>query len=144
MLLAIAVHAGQIVHRDLAECMDHLAQTQRLALVVDEPEISAAIFEKDFGLPRQDFSCGSSNVPLISVGRSALALFQSEDPFLGPSAKNGVHHIAIAATDPEAAANASGIRTVNGPKKGVDGKDQVELASTFLKDHPAHNRVLTF
>jgi len=26
----------------------------------------------------------------------------------------------------------------------IVGKDQVELASTFLKDHPAHNRVLTF
>ena len=99
-----------------------------VALVVDEPETSAAIFEKDFGLPRQDFSCGSSNVPVISVGRSALALFQSEDPFLGPSAKNGVHHIAIAASDPQAAANASGIRTVNGPKKGVDDKYQIELA----------------
>lgn len=43
-----------------------------VALVVDEPETSAAIFEKDFGLPRQDFSCGASNVPMISVGKLSL------------------------------------------------------------------------
>ncbi|MEC8205010.1 MAG: hypothetical protein VX075_16150, partial [Pseudomonadota bacterium] len=47
-----------------------------VALVVDEPETSAAIFEKDFGLPRQDFSCGGSTVPAIAVGRSAMALFR--------------------------------------------------------------------
>ena len=41
-----------------------------VALVVDEPETSAAIFEKDFGLPREDFSAGDRNVP-ASVGRSA-------------------------------------------------------------------------
>ena len=74
-----------------------------VALVVDEPEASAAIFERDFGLPRKDFDCGSFNVPAISVGRSALALFQPDNPFLGPDAKKGVHHIAIAAADPETA-----------------------------------------
>ena len=75
-----------------------------VALVVDEPETSAAIFEKDFGLPRQDFSCGGSTVPAIAVGRSAMALFRPDDPFLGPEAQKGVHHIAIGADDPEAAA----------------------------------------
>ncbi len=99
-----------------------------VALVVDEPEASAAIFEKDFGLPRQDFTCGSLTVPAIAVGRSALALFQPDDPFLGPDAKKGVHHIAIAAADPKAAAEDSGVATVNGPASGLGGRTSIELA----------------
>tara|TARA_B100000676_G_scaffold282841_1_gene309049 strand:+ start:2865 stop:3791 length:927 start_codon:yes stop_codon:yes gene_type:complete len=99
-----------------------------VALAVDEPESAAAILEKDFGLPRQDFSCGPSNVPMISVGRSALAFFQPDDPFLGPSAKKGVHHIAIAAEDPEEKARASGIPTTGGASTGINGKNQIALA----------------
>ena len=99
-----------------------------VALVVDEPETSAAIFEKDFGLPRQDFSCGGSNVPMILVGESALAFFQPNDPFLGSDAKKGVHHIAIAAADPEGAAKDSGVVISGDASKGIDGKTQIALA----------------
>ena len=99
-----------------------------VALVIDEPDASAAIFEKDFGLPRQNFTCGSLTVPAIAVGRSALALFQPDDPFLGPDAKKGVHHIAIAAADPKAAAEDSGVATVNGPASGLGGRASIELA----------------
>ena len=45
-----------------------------VALVVDDPQRSAALFEQDFGLPRQEFSCAGSTVPVITVGASALAL----------------------------------------------------------------------
>ncbi|MDH3700999.1 MAG: VOC family protein [Alphaproteobacteria bacterium] len=99
-----------------------------VALVVDAPERSAALFETDFGLPRTDFSCGATTVPMISIGASALAFFQPGDPFLGPDARKGVHHVAIAASDPAAAAAASGLATVNGVSKGLDGKAQIELA----------------
>jgi len=99
-----------------------------VALVVDEPDKSAAIFEKDFGLPRQDFTCSGSNVPMVSVGQSALAFFQPSDPFLGPEAKKGVHHIAIAAGNPEATAKASGVPTSGDASKGIDGRAQITLA----------------
>ena len=99
-----------------------------VALAVDEPEASAAIFEKDFNLPRQDFACGRSSVPVVSVGRSALALFRPDDPFLGPDAKKGVHHMAIAAADPEAAADASGIARVGCVSEGLGGGPQVALS----------------
>jgi len=99
-----------------------------VALVVDEPETSAAIFEKDFGLPRQDFSCGGSNVPMIAVGKSALAFFQPDNPFLGSDAKKGVHHIAIATDDPESAAKESGVVISGDASKGIDGKTQIALA----------------
>lgn len=99
-----------------------------VALVVDDPDRSAAIFEQDFGLPRQDFACGNSTVPMISVGQSALAFFRPNDPFLGPDAKKGVHHIAIAAADPERAAEESGVPVSGEASKGIDGKTQIALA----------------
>ena len=99
-----------------------------VALVVDEPAASATIFERDFGLPRQEFSSGGRAVPAISVGATAMALFRPGDPFLGPDARKGVHHIAIAAQDPEAAARNSGLATVNDASEGLDGRTQVELA----------------
>ncbi len=99
-----------------------------VALVVDEPAASAAIFEKDFGLPRREFSSGSRAVPAISVGATAMALFQPGDPFLGPDAGKGLHHIAIAAPNPEAAVRNSGLATLNGASAGLGGRTQVELA----------------
>lgn len=99
-----------------------------VALVVDEPAASAAIFEKDFGLSRRDFSSGGRAVPAISVGAAAMALFQPGDPFLGPDSRKGVHHIAIAARNPEAAAENSGLATVNDASEGLGGRTQVELA----------------
>jgi len=100
-----------------------------VALVVDEPETSAVIFERDFELPRQDFTCGGSHIPTIAVGKSALAFFRPDDPFLGPGAKKGVHHIAISADDPEEAARNSGIPMVKGASEGLGGRPQMELSS---------------
>ncbi|MSQ62673.1 MAG: hypothetical protein EXR33_02350 [Betaproteobacteria bacterium] len=99
-----------------------------LALVVDDPKISAARFERDFGLPRRDFNCGGSTVPVISVGTTALALFGQADPSLGPDPKKGVHHLALGAADPEAAARAAGLPTAGSLSKGLDGKAQISLA----------------
>ena len=99
-----------------------------VALAVDEPDSAAMIFEQDFGLPRQDFSCGTANVPIISVGQSALAFFRPDDPFLGPDAKKGVHHIAIAAGDPEKEAKASGVEISGRASAGIGGKTQIALA----------------
>ena len=99
-----------------------------LALVVDEPAVSAARFEKDFGLPRRDFKCGSATVPMISLGATALALFGLDDPFLGPNPKKGVHHLGLCASDPEAAARAAGLPTAGNLSRGLDGKAQISLA----------------
>lgn len=99
-----------------------------LALAVDEPQASAARFEKDFGLPRRDFQCGGSTVPVISVGATALALFAQDDPFLGPNVKKGVHHLGLCAADPEAAARASGVSIAGNLSKGLGGKAQISLA----------------
>jgi len=99
-----------------------------VAVVVDEPDQSAAVFENDFGLPRQEMTVDGRAVPLISVGETAMAFFQPGDPFLGADAMKGVHHMAIAAADPVAAAEASGLAKMGGVAKGLGGKAQVELA----------------
>jgi len=99
-----------------------------LALVVDDPQASAERFEKDFGLPRREFKCGGSSVPLIPIGATALALFAQTDPFLGPQPKKGVHHLALCATDPESAARAAGLPTAGNLSKGLGARAQISLA----------------
>jgi len=99
-----------------------------LALVVDEPEATAARFENDFGLPRCSMLCGESTTPVISVGATALALFRLGDPFLGAHPRKGVHHMALATADPEAAARACGLPLAGDISKGLDGRAQVTLA----------------
>ena len=44
---------------------------------------------------------------MVHVGQTALALFEPADPFLGDGgASRGIHHIALGAQDPAAAARA--------------------------------------
>jgi methylmalonyl-CoA epimerase len=98
------------------------------ALVVDDPDRSASIFERDFGLPRTDLACGGSSVPMVSVGATAMAFFRVGDPFLGSDARKGVHHVAIAAADPEAAARDTGLDIAGALSEGIGGRAQMALA----------------
>jgi methylmalonyl-CoA epimerase len=68
-----------------------------VALVVTDTEATASVFERIFGLRKTDCPIGTSgrSVPVFSVGKSALALFPPDDPFVGGAAKPGVHHIAL-------------------------------------------------
>jgi catechol 2,3-dioxygenase-like lactoylglutathione lyase family enzyme len=97
-----------------------------VALVVDDPEATATILEKDIGLPKSTHASPSGNVPIISVGASALALFQPDDPFLGADVKKGVHHVAIE-RDNLATADAG---LAGEPSVGLDGKSQIVIPPT--------------
>lgn len=68
-----------------------------VALVVTDVEATATVFAHVFGLQRTDCLVGTirRSVPVFSVGKSALALFAQDDPFVGGAAKPGVHHIAL-------------------------------------------------
>ncbi len=103
-----------------------------VALAVDNVDAVATIFARDLGLRRVDCSVGHDRrVPVFGVGASAIALFEPGDPFLGDPAKPGVHHIALATEDPEAAARSHDIAVVdNGPREGLEGAWQVELDPT--------------
>ncbi len=98
-----------------------------VAVVVDDPKGVAAIFERDLGLPRTEVSAPGGAVRWITVGESAIALFESGHEFTGGAVRSGVHHIAIAASDPAARAAECGF-THDGATPGLGGGSQVELA----------------
>ncbi len=107
---------------------DHLAY---VALAVTDAQAAAAMLERDFGLPRRDASAGGRPIPLLSVGRTALALAQRGDPFVGGQERTGVHHIALAVADPRAAAGKAreaGVPLDAGDAgPGLDGGERVLL-----------------
>lgn len=83
-------------------CGDELAY---VALVVSDVEGAAAVWQNDFDLARSDCAAagGRGKTPLLHVGTTALALFSPDDPFLGKPSPTGVHHIALAVGDLDAA-----------------------------------------
>ena len=99
-----------------------------VALVVDEPETSANIFEKDFGLPRQDFSVAADRPSRPSLLGDPPWPYSAGRPVPRSRGAKGVHHIAIGADDPEAAARDSGLPTINGATDGIDRRPQIEIA----------------
>jgi catechol 2,3-dioxygenase-like lactoylglutathione lyase family enzyme len=107
---------------------DHIAY---VALVSADPEAAGAVFERHFRLPRHELSSPGGPVPLYPLGRGALALFPATHPLVGGEMKSGVHHIALAAENVEAAgarAAAVGIATDGGPADGLGGRRMRRLA----------------
>jgi methylmalonyl-CoA epimerase len=77
-----------------------------VALVSKDVDRTADFFERTLGLTRTDVHVGDTTrtVPVFAVGRSAVAVFAAGDSFVGGEERTGVHHLAIAAPDPERAA----------------------------------------
>ena len=99
-----------------------------VAIVVDDPDRVAAIFERDLGLPRTEVPAPGGTVPRIAVGASSIALFGHGHEFVGGAARGGVHHFAIATPDPATRAAACGFAAA-GATPGLGGGSQVELAT---------------
>ena len=99
-----------------------------VAVVVDDPDGVASIFERDLGLPRTEVAAPGGTVPWIAVGGSAVALFEPGHGFLAGAAGSGVHHLAISSPDPSAHALECGFDGA-GSTPGLNGGGQVELAT---------------
>lgn len=102
-----------------------------VALAVSDPDAAASVLEQSFALGRRD-ACtpDGRTVPLFGVGATALAVFASDDPFLGDEGHTGVHHIAIAAAQPAELLPRLGIAqadTIAGA--GLDGCEELRLAA---------------
>lgn len=104
-----------------------------VALVVSDVEGAATLFQRDFGLRRTDCAAGETGrrAPVLSVGRSALALFAPGDPFVGGQAKPGIHHIALGVKDPVAVATATAVGLGMAdpePRSGLNGARRLPLS----------------
>ena len=98
-----------------------------VALVVDNPDRVAEFYVNDLELQCEYRSVGGDQVPFVGVGETALALFSANNPFLGPEAAKGVHHIAVATVDPNSRAKDAFAELESEPTTGVDGRLQIEL-----------------
>lgn len=122
-----------------------------VALVVDDVEAAAAVWQNDFDLERSDHATGDGreSVPLFRIGHTALALFSSHATCLGEPAATGVHHLALAVEDLDAASDGlvqAGVAAETGNMEpGLDGGRRlllsVEAANglrTYLSDRVEH------
>ena len=68
-----------------------------VGVVVRDVAAVAEILERDFELPRGVCEIGDSGrvAPVFPVGRTALALFELGDSFVGGAEKTGLHHMAV-------------------------------------------------
>ena len=97
-----------------------------VALAVREAGPVADALERRFGLPRREARAPhGGSVPVLGVGASALAVFALDDPFLGGAARPGVHHVAMAAEEPEGVA--ADIAADAAMVPGLDGTREVRL-----------------
>ena len=105
-----------------------------VALVVDDVEAAARVWEEDFELVRSEHRINEArrSVPVFSVGRSALALFARGDPYVGGETKTGVHHIALAVDDIEHASKSiaeRGLHAETGQlEHSIDGRRRFLLS----------------
>jgi len=79
-------------------------QIAYVALASSDPAATCSVFERHFGLPRNDLASAAGTIPVFSIGRSALAVFPIGHPLLDGETKAGVHHIALGVDDLGAAA----------------------------------------
>jgi catechol 2,3-dioxygenase-like lactoylglutathione lyase family enzyme len=79
-------------------------QIAYVALVSSDPATATRVLGRHFGLPRAELSSAAGPVPVFALGRGALAVFPPGHPLVDGEARPGVHHIALAVDDPDAAA----------------------------------------
>ena len=110
-----------------------------IALATKDVAAASRILGGLLGLPRADLRFGDSKVPVFAIGETALALFAPEDPYLGAGARPGVHHVALAAADPQASAqalNGAGLAIAAAPFGGI-ALDPAQAAGVRLRLAPA-------
>ncbi len=97
-----------------------------LALVARDVEAACRFLGESLGLQRRDVPLEGRSVPFFGIGKSALAIFELDDPYLEEPRFPGVHHMALGAIDPAGAATTHGL-TVTKDGVGPDGKRFVTI-----------------
>ena len=100
-----------------------------MALALTDVARVSDVFENVLGLARSERSVGDSKVPIFGVGKTSLALFALDDPFLGGNATSGVHHIALATDNPAGLARSVGFSAEDLGRSEFDGAERVALTA---------------
>jgi len=100
-------------------------QIAYVAVASNDPAATCAVYEKHFGLPRNELSSTQGNIAVFSIGRSALAVVPLGHPLVDGEAKPGVHHIALGVDDLDAAVKRAGVGAI--PAEGLAGRRALAL-----------------
>lgn len=100
-----------------------------VALAVEDAERAAAALAGPLGLRRTPLEPEADEpVAVFAVGESAVAVFPVGHALLGEGgSKAGVHHVALASADPEAAVAATGLPRAGGSAFGLAGRRAVAI-----------------
>jgi catechol 2,3-dioxygenase-like lactoylglutathione lyase family enzyme len=102
------------------------------ALVSRDVAATVELLQRHLGLRRTDVACeGSAAIPVFSVGEAALVICPPGHPLVEGEDRPGVHHIALAVADPQAAADVlarKGLPIRAGhPDKGLGGTARIAM-----------------
>ena len=97
-----------------------------LALVARDLESVCRFLGDSLGLQRRDVALGGRTVPFFGIGKSAIAIFETDNPYLEAPIFPGIHHMALAAADPLATALQHKL-PITADGKGPDGKRYVNI-----------------
>lgn len=100
-----------------------------LALAARDVGAVCRFLGDSLGLLRKDVPLEGRTIPYFGIGKSALAIFDFDDPYLEEPRFPGVHHMALGAADPAATAAKHGL-TVTAEGIGPDGKRFVSIEQT--------------
>lgn len=84
-------------------------QIAYVAVASNDVSATCAVYEKYFGLPRNNLATSAGEIAVYSLGRSALAVVPLGHPLIDGESKPGVHHIALGVDDIDAAVQAAGL-----------------------------------
>lgn len=102
-----------------------------LVLVARDVAAVCRFLGQSLGLLRTEVALDGRSIPFFGIGRSAIALFDPDDPYLDEPRFPGVHHMALAATDPTATATRHALRVVaSGVGPGAKRFVVIDPAST--------------
>ena len=102
-----------------------------LALVARDVAPVCRFLGQSLGLLRTEVALDGRSIPFFGIGRSAIALFEPDDPYLDEPRFPGVHHMALATTDPAATAARHALRVVaSGVGPGAKRFVVIDPAST--------------
>ena len=100
-------------------------QIAYVAVASSDPAATAAVYEHHFGLARTMFASEQGEIPVFSLGQSALAVVPLGHPLIDGESKPGVHHLALAVDDVNAAAKRAGVAAV--AASGLGGQRTLAL-----------------